>query len=214
MIEAEQSFVTGYQPILTFVEKLVKTITKQLVDLFQTEIESVLLKELSINFCEKVTPLIDHDFLILTHSEAQKIVREKFPKSKQNFTKEQEVFLVKEHGYVPIFITEWPRGSKPFYMKGYEDEGNDRVQAFDLLIPSVGELVGGGLRENNYDRLQKNMSEANVQNLDWYLSLRKFGSVPTAGFGLGFERFLQYLLHLDNIKDTIPFPRWPHSCLI
>lgn len=78
----------------------------------------------------------------------------------------------------------------------------------DFLTPSVGELVGGGVRESDYDRLANSVP----QDTKWYLDLRKFGGVPTAGFGLGFERYLQLLLSVHNIKDVIPFPRWAHNC--
>lgn len=86
-----------------------------------------------------------------------------------------------------------------------------QVSAFDLLAPIVGEVVGGSLRENDYNKLKNKLPPGNSQ-LDWYLELRKFGSVPTGGFGLGFERYLQLITGINNIKDTIPFPRWPHNC--
>lgn len=85
-----------------------------------------------------------------------------------------------------------------------------QVSALDLLVPNVGEIVGGSLRENSYDKLKERLPNRN--DLNWYLELRKFGGVSTGGFGLGFERYLQLLLGIDNIKDTIPFPRWPHNC--
>lgn len=84
------------------------------------------------------------------------------------------------------------------------------MSALDLLAPNVGEIVGGSLRENDYERLKAKLP--NHDELNWYLDLRKFGGVSTGGFGLGFERYLQMLLAINNIKDTIPFPRWPHSC--
>lgn len=86
-----------------------------------------------------------------------------------------------------------------------------KVLAFDLLAPNVGEIVGGSLRENSYEKLRQRIPE-NHNHLDWYLELRKFGSVPTGGYGLGFERYLMFLLGIENIKDVIPFPRWPHNC--
>lgn len=83
------------------------------------------------------------------------------------------------------------------------------MDALDLLCPITGELAGGSLRENNYEKLQSKLpSEA----LNWYLELRKFGNIPTGGFGLGLERLLQVLCGIPNIKDTLPFPRWPHNC--
>lgn len=85
------------------------------------------------------------------------------------------------------------------------------MAALDLLAPGIGEIVGGSLRENDYDKLKQKLSE-NRMKLGWYLDLRKFGGVPTGGFGLGFERYLLFLLGINNIKDTILFPRWPHNC--
>ena len=85
-----------------------------------------------------------------------------------------------------------------------------QVLSLDLVAPIIGEVVGGSIREDNYSKLEKKLPK-NI-NLDWYLELRKFGNVPTAGFGMGFERYLQLLLGMENIKDVIPFPRWPHSC--
>lgn len=84
------------------------------------------------------------------------------------------------------------------------------MAAFDLLTPMVGELVGGSLREDDYDKLKSRIPD--LKGLDWYLDLRKFGGYPTGGFGLGFERYLVLLLGINNIKDSIPFPRWPHNC--
>lgn len=86
------------------------------------------------------------------------------------------------------------------------------MAAFDLLTPIVGELVGGSLREDDYDKLKDRIPKEMLNNLDWYLDLRKFGGCPTGGFGLGFERYLILLLGINNIKDTIPYPRWPHNC--
>lgn len=80
----------------------------------------------------------------------------------------------------------------------------------DLLVPEVGELVGGSLREDDYEKLELKLPSAG--NLSWYLDLRKYGNVPTGGFGMGFDRFLQCVLGIGNIKDTVPFPRWPHNC--
>ena len=85
-----------------------------------------------------------------------------------------------------------------------------KVAALDLLVPDVGELVGGSMREDNYEKLELKLPSTG--NLSWYLDLRKYGNVPTGGFGLGFDRFLQCVLGISNIKDTVPFPRWPHNC--
>lgn len=86
-----------------------------------------------------------------------------------------------------------------------------QVSALDLLAPNVGEIVGGSLRENDYKKLKSKLPQSSSP-LNWYLELRKFGGVPTGGFGLGFERYLQLIVGINNIKDVIPFPRWPHNC--
>lgn len=80
-----------------------------------------------------------------------------------------------------------------------------------MLAPKVGEIVGGSLREDDYNKLKNNLPNTG-SNLDWYLEIRKFGGVQTGGYGLGFERYLQFITGISNIKDTIPFPRWPHNC--
>lgn len=88
-----------------------------------------------------------------------------------------------------------------------------QVDAVDLLFPEVGEICGGSLREDRYDVLKEKLISNNLaEKLDWYLELRKYGNVPTGGYGIGFERYLKVLLGTPNVKDTIPFPRWPHNC--
>jgi asparaginyl-tRNA synthetase len=108
----------------------------------------------------------------------------------------------------PVFITDYPANLKAFYMKSNED--GKTVACFDLLLPEVGELIGGSAREDNYqlleERIKKNCLDLN--NLAWYLNLRKAGYAPSAGFGLGFERLLMFLTGAENIRDTIPFPRY------
>lgn len=90
---------------------------------------------------------------------------------------------------------------------------DSQVSAVDMLCPGVGEMCGGSLREDDYDILQHKLQSIQLSSkLDWYLELRKYGNVPTGGFGMGFERYLQVLVGTPNIKDTIPFPRWPHNC--
>lgn len=118
-----------------------------------------------------------------------------------------EQFLTDYFEGYPIFITHYPSHLRPFYMKR---EG-DRALCFDLIIPIGGEVAGGSLREDSYSLLKErieNMGQG--QSLDWYADLRRFGSTPHGGFGLGFDRVLQSLTHIANIKDTIPFPRWSH----
>ena len=124
---------------------------------------------------------------------------------------EHERYLCEEIFSNPVFVTDYPKEIKPFYMRLNDD--NRTVAAMDLLLPGIGEIIGGSQREERYDFLVSRMKELNF-NLDdykWYLDLRSFGTVPHSGFGLGFERFVQFVTSMNNIRDVIPFPRTPGS---
>lgn len=122
---------------------------------------------------------------------------------------EHERFLCEEVAKAPMFVTNYPKGIKPFYMR--LDEDGRTVAAMDLLVAGIGELIGGSQREERYDVLAGRMTEAglNLEEYSWYLDLRRFGTVPHAGFGLGFERLVQFVTGMANIRDVIPFPRTP-----
>ena len=122
---------------------------------------------------------------------------------------EHERFLCEEVAKAPMFVTNYPKGIKPFYMR-LDDDGRT-VAAMDMLVAGIGELIGGSQREERYDVLAHRMTEAglNLEEYGWYLDLRRFGSVPHAGFGLGFERLVQFVTGMANIRDVIPFPRTP-----
>jgi asparaginyl-tRNA synthetase len=112
----------------------------------------------------------------------------------------------------PVIVFNYPKGIKAFYMR-LNDDGRT-VAAMDVLVPGVGELVGGSQREERLDILTERLIEAGLSadTYSWYLDLRRFGSVPHAGFGLGFERLLLFATGMENIRDVIPFPRWPGNC--
>jgi len=122
---------------------------------------------------------------------------------------EHERFLCEEHFKKPIIVYDYPREIKAFYMRLNEDERT--VAAMDLLVPRVGELVGGSQREERFDVLERRILENGLKSANywWYLDIRRFGSAPHAGFGLGFERFLMMATGVSNIRDVIPFPRTP-----
>ncbi|ESN97920.1 hypothetical protein HELRODRAFT_177582 [Helobdella robusta] len=125
--------------------------------------------------------------------------------------KEHERFLTEYFNDVPVFVTDYPAAIKPFYARDNGDRAT--VASLDLLFSDVGEVCGGSLREERYDFLKSKLEQLNLcKSLEWYLDLRKFGSCPHGGFGLGFERYIQMLLGLNNIKDAIPFPRYTSSC--
>ena len=112
----------------------------------------------------------------------------------------------------PVFVTDYPKEIKAFYMKLNPD--GKTVAACDLLVPGIGEIIGGSQREDNFEKLLKRMKELNLDEKDywWYMDLRKYGSCIHSGFGLGFERMMMYLTGMQNIRDVIPFPRTPNNC--
>ena len=130
-----------------------------------------------------------------------------------DFDKEHEKYICEQVVNGPVFLTDYPKDIKAFYMR-LNDDGKT-VAACDLLVPGVGELVGGSQREERYDYLDKRMDELNMnkETLQWYLDLRKYGGCQHAGFGLGFDRFLMYLTGVNNIRDTEPYPRTTNNCI-
>ena len=125
---------------------------------------------------------------------------------------EHERYLAEKIFNGPLICTNYPKGIKAFYMKLNED--GKTVGAMDILVPRIGEIIGGSVREDRYETLIERAQEVGVQpeDLDWYLDLRKYGTVPHAGFGLGFERLIMLVTGVKNIRDVIPFPRVPGNC--
>lgn len=163
----------------------------------------------------------DSKFIRITYTEAIEILSKVDPAVKKfeyptvwgnELQTEHERFLAEEHFKMPVIVTDYPKEFKAFYMKLNTD--GKTVKAMDILVPGIGEIIGGSQREDNLERLEKRMDEMNMHKdpLWWYLDLRRFGSVPHAGFGLGFERALMYITGVNNIRDVIPFPRTPKNC--
>uniref|UniRef100_A0A1Y1LFX4 asparagine--tRNA ligase n=3 Tax=Photinus pyralis TaxID=7054 RepID=A0A1Y1LFX4_PHOPY len=208
MLEAECAFINGLDDVLVLIEKLVKNVTTDVLNECEDDLKKS--SEGGDNFA-----WLDKKFVVLTYDGAAAILKDKtkYPGDfveGASLNKDHEKFLVEYCGGIPTFVINWPKDLKPFYMKEcVEDES--RVAALDLLVSNVGELVGGSLRENCRNKLEAKLPRDGVE-LDWYLDLRKFGGTPSGGFGLGFERYLQFILGINNIKDVIPFPRWPHNC--
>lgn len=160
--------------------------------------------------------VVSNDFKRLIYTEAIDILKD----SKQKFEfpvswgtdlqKEHENYLV-EHFKKPVILTNYPKEIKAFYMK--QDEDGKTVRAMDVLFPWIGEIIGGSQREENYDKLYKRMQEMHIPEKDlwWYLETRKYGTTPHSGFGLGFERLLLFVTGMTNIRDVIPFPRFPKN---
>ena len=161
--------------------------------------------------------IVDTPFERLTYSEAIDILeasgREfEFPvKWGIDLQSEHERFLAEEHIQRPVIVTDYPASIKAFYM--YLNDDEKTVRAMDVLVPKVGEIVGGSQREHRLDVLTRRIEASGLDPKDywWYLDLRRHGSVPHAGFGLGFERIVQFMTGMKNIRDVIPFPRVPGS---
>ncbi|OAD61192.1 putative asparagine--tRNA ligase, mitochondrial [Eufriesea mexicana] len=207
MLEAELAFIDNINDIITEVELLIKHVVKDILEKGASDIYA-------IGGCE--VQWLNEKFGCMTYDDAINILQNNASYLKpitfgKNLSKEHELFLVKYNNNIPVFIINWPKECKAFYTKEkYVTLLFLKVAAVDLLVSNVGELVGGSIREDNYEKLKSKLPL--TSDLSWYLELRKHGNVPTGGYGMGFERFLQCVFNIPNIKDTLPFPRWPHNC--
>jgi len=216
MIEPEIAFcdLNGLMDIeedmLKYVVKYVMDNAKEEMEFFNNFVEKGLIDKLNI--------LLNNKAVRITHKEAIDILQnsskefEYKPIQGEDIAKEHEKYLTEEYFKAPVFITNWPKDIKAFYMKQNDD--NETVAAVDLLVPGSGELMGGSQREEDYDKLVNRMNELGMsyEGLDWYLNLRKYGGCTHSGFGMGFERLLIYLTGVENIRDVIPYPRTPNNC--
>lgn len=215
MIEPEVAFC-DLDGIMDIEEECLKFIVSYVLDKCPDEIE-FLDKFVEKGLKNKLEKLVQSEFVRVTHEEVIRILKEASidfeftPEYGEDIAKEHEKYITEYFG-CPVFIKDWPRDIKAFYMKQNDD--GKTVRAVDLEVPGVGELIGGSEREVDYDKLVNRMNELgmNIEELDWYVNLRKFGTVPHSGFGIGFERLLIYLTGVDNIRDVIPYPRTPKSC--
>jgi asparaginyl-tRNA synthetase len=164
---------------------------------------------------QRLEHVIHSSFAHLTYTDAIKIL-EKAPKKFEfpvhwgvDLQSEHERYLAEEHCKKPVILTDYPAAIKSFYMKMNEDQKT--VAAMDILVPKIGELVGGSQREDRLSLLEKRITDAGLKKEDywWYLELREYGSVPHSGFGVGFERLVLFVTGMENIRDVIPFPRYP-----
>jgi asparaginyl-tRNA synthetase len=168
---------------------------------------------------DKLNNLLNNEFAHVTYTEALEILKKSGKKFEFpvewgiDMQSEHERYLAEEHFKRPVFVTDYPKAIKAFYMKLNED--GKTVRAMDLLAPGIGEIIGGSQREDNLEQLEARMKEVglNPEDYSFYLDLRRYGSFPHAGFGLGFERMMMYLTGMTNIRDVIPFPRTPKNAL-
>lgn len=215
MVEPEMAFYElddNMQLAEDFVKFVIRAVLEKCPDdlnFFNERIEPTLLASLE--------NIVSHEFIRLTYTEAVDIL-EKSGKSFEypiswgkDLQSEHERYLTEEHFKQPVILTDYPRAIKSFYMRCNED--GKTVRAMDVLVPRIGEIIGGSQREERYDVLVDRMRESHLNPDDywWYLELRKYGTVPHSGFGLGLERTVQLITGMQNIRDCIPFPRTPKS---
>ncbi len=176
-----------------------------------------------LSLLERLRFVVENDFARLTYTEAIEILKRSKPNQKKKFQflieewgtdiqSEHERFLVEKHFKKPVILFDYPKDIKSFYMRQNDD--GKTVAAMDVLFPGIGEIVGGSQREERLEQLERRMEEMDIpkEELWWYLDTRRFGTVPHSGYGLGFERMIQFITGMNNIRDAIPFPRTPGNC--
>lgn len=233
MIEPEMAF-SDLEDDMDLAEQFIKYIIKYALDhnredldflagrLVEEEKQKPQNERTEMGLIEKLEFVINNDFERLTYTEAIEILKNSTPNKKKKFQypvdkwgidlqSEHERFLVEKHFKKPVILINYPKEIKAFYMRQNDD--GKTVAAMDILAPGIGEIVGGSQREERLEVLEKRMREMNVpvEEMSWYLDTRRFGSVPHAGFGLGFERLMLFVTGMTNIRDVIPFPRYPKN---
>ncbi|XP_054884512.1 probable asparagine--tRNA ligase, mitochondrial [Poeciliopsis prolifica] len=220
MVEAEISFTESLEDLTKVMEDVFRSATQRVLASCAADVD-LFHRHVTPGHRDTVEAMLNKSFPVISYTEAIDILH----RSSEKFTfptdwgcdlmTEHEKYLVKHCGNVPVFITDYPYDLKPFYARDNQDRPKHTAAAVDLLVPGVGELCGGSLREERLNLLMARLKRVGLEDTyNWYLDLRRFGSVPHGGFGLGFERYLQCILGVDNIKDVIPFPRFSHSCLL
>ena len=215
MIEPEMAF-TDLNGDMDVMEDMLKYVVQYVLDNAYAEID-FFDQFVEKGLKEKLTKLVNSPFTRIDHEEVIKILKEadvkwEFePEYGEDIAKEHEKYIT-EYFNGPVFIKNWPKDIKAFYMKQNDD--GKTVAAVDLEVPGAGELMGGSQREENYEKLVNRMNELGMETegMDWYLNLRKYGGCVHSGFGMGFERLLIYLTGVENIRDVIPYPRTPGNC--
>ncbi len=218
MIEPEVAFI-DMTDLMNLEEDFIKYCVRWALDNCQDDLE-FLNKMIDKTLLERLNHVVNEDFVRLPYTEGIKILEKavadghkfEFPVSwGMDLASEHERFLVEEHFKKPVIMTDYPKEIKAFYMKINED--GKTVQGTDVLFPQIGEIIGGSVREENYDKLMAEIAERNIPMKDmwWYLDTRKYGTCPHGGFGLGFERLILFVTGMQNIRDVIPFPRTPKT---
>nr|MBP7472993.1 asparagine--tRNA ligase [Prevotella sp.] len=218
MIEPEVAFL-DMKGLMDLEEDFIKYCVKWALDNCKDDLE-FLNKMIDKGLLERLNGVLNEDFVRLPYTEGIAILEDAVKKGHKfenpvswgiDLASEHERFLVEEHFKKPVIMTDYPKEIKAFYMK---INGDDKtVQGTDVLFPQIGEIIGGSVREENYDKLMGEIERRDIPMKDmwWYLDTRKYGSCPHAGFGLGFERLILFVTGMQNIRDVIPFPRTPKT---
>ena len=218
MIEPEVCFI-DLPDLMDLEEEFIKYCVQWALDNCQDDLE-FLNKMIDNGLIERLKGVVNTDFVRLPYTEGIRILEEAMKNGKKiefpvswgcDLASEHERYLVEEHFKKPVIMIDYPKDIKAFYMKQNED--GKTVQGTDVLFPQIGEIIGGSVREESYEKLMKRIDEMNIPMKDmwWYLDTRKYGSCPHGGFGLGFERLILFVTGMQNIRDVIPFPRTPKT---
>ena len=218
MVEPEVAFL-DLADLMDLEEDFIKYCVNWALEHCKDDLE-FLNKMIDKTLLERLHSVVAEEFVRLPYTEGIKILEEavanghkfEFPVSwGMDLASEHERFLVEEHFKKPVIMTDYPKEIKAFYMKINDDDRT--VQGTDVLFPQIGEIIGGSVREENYDKLIGEINRRNIPMKDmwWYLDTRKYGSCPHGGFGLGFERLILFVTGMQNIRDVIPFPRTPKT---
>jgi asparaginyl-tRNA synthetase len=234
MIEPEMAFY-DLEDNMNLAEEFIKYLIKYVMDNNREDLEFLATrladeekqlpqdKRSELGLIEKLEFVLNNEFQRLTYTEAIEILKESPHNKKKKFQypvegwgvdlqSEHERYLVEKHFKKPVILTNYPKQIKAFYMRQNDD--GKTVAAMDILAPGIGEIVGGSQREERLDKLEQRMQEMHIpaEDLSWYLDTRRFGTVPHAGFGLGFERMVLFITGMTNIRDVIAFARTPKNC--
>ncbi len=216
MVEPEICFA-NLEDDMNLAENMIKYIFNYVMENCKEEME-FFNKFIDTTLLERLNNVVSSDFARITYTDAVEKLEEVNDKFEYKVSwgvdlqTEHERYLCEQIFKKPVFVTNYPKEIKAFYMK--LDEDGKTVAATDLLVPGIGEIIGGSQREDDFDKLTSRIKELdmNPEDYSWYLDLRKYGSCEHAGFGLGFERAIMYLTGMQNIRDVIPFPRTPKNC--
>ena len=218
MVEPEVAFADLHE-LMDLEEEFIKYCVQWALDNCQDDL-AFLNKMVDQGLIERLQGVVNTEFVRLPYTEGIKILEEAVANGHKfefpvywgcDLASEHERFLVEEHFRKPVIMIDYPKEIKAFYMKQNED--GKTVQGTDVLFPQIGEIIGGSVREESYDKLMARIQELHIPMKDmwWYLDTRKYGTCPHAGFGLGFERLLLFVTGMANIRDVIPFPRTPRN---